>query len=84
MYESTKVSVNQMFEALVDAGENISDAIYEADESPPVADAGEDQTVSKGELVKLDGSDSNGFDLGIQSYEWSQLSGTSLMTAVTS
>jgi len=44
--------------------------------SPPIADAGPDQTVSEGELVVLDASNSSDQDDGINSYQWTQISGT--------
>ena len=44
--------------------------------SPPVADAGPDQTVFENTTVILDGTNSSDCDGGILSYQWSQLSGT--------
>ncbi len=43
---------------------------------PPVADAGEDQTVVEGDTVTLDGSGSNDVENGIVSYLWIQTGGT--------
>jgi len=43
---------------------------------PPVADAGEDQEVSEGTLVTLNGSGSSDSDDGIVSYQWTQTDGT--------
>ena len=42
----------------------------------PVADAGEEQEVSEGTLVTLDGSGSYDSDDGITSYQWTQTVGT--------
>ena len=44
--------------------------------SPPVAQAGEDQIVNKGEVVSLDGSGSWDPDDGIVSIRWTQTGGT--------
>lgn len=44
--------------------------------TPPVANAGPDQTVVSGALVTLDGSGSSDSDGTINSYSWEQLSGT--------
>lgn len=41
----------------------------------PTADAGEDQVVSEGQLVTLDGAKSSDPDDGVQSYQWCQVSG---------
>ncbi len=43
---------------------------------PPVADAGQDQTVRKGDFVTLDGSYSEDSDGEIASYSWRQTGGT--------
>jgi hypothetical protein len=51
--------------------------------SPPIADAGPDKTVSEGELVVLDGSNSTDQDDGINSYQWTQISGTPVELSVT-
>ena len=45
---------------------------------PPVANAGPDQTVRAGATVRLSGSGSTDPDNGIASYQWRQISGTSL------
>ncbi|GBC59242.1 hypothetical protein DENIS_0178 [Desulfonema ishimotonii] len=42
----------------------------------PVSDAGQDQVVSEGTTVRLDGSGSYDSDGGIASYRWNQTSGT--------
>jgi len=47
-----------------------------SDNNPPRADAGPDMTVSEGELVVLDASNSTDQDGGISSYQWTQISGT--------
>ena len=45
---------------------------------PPTADAGPDRSVSEGETVMLDGSNSSDEDGSIVSYEWTQTLGTSV------
>ena len=45
---------------------------------PPVADAGLDQLVNEGTLVKLDGTESYDPDGEIVAYYWEQLSGPPL------
>jgi VCBS repeat-containing protein len=45
------------------------------DNEPPVADAGDDQTVYEGETVILDGSGSADPDDGIASFQWKQTDG---------
>ena len=45
---------------------------------PPTADAGTDQTVSEAQMVTLDGLNSSDSDDGIASYQWSQITGTSV------
>jgi hypothetical protein len=45
---------------------------------PPVADAGGDQGVSEGTTVTLDGSLSDDLDGTIETYSWTQVSGTSV------
>ena len=44
--------------------------------TPPVADAGPNQTVKEGVAVTLDGSNSDDSDNGIVSYLWEQVPGT--------
>ena len=46
--------------------------------TPPIADAGPDQTVNVGVLVTLDGSNSSDPDTGIASYLWEQTGGASV------
>lgn len=50
---------------------------------PPTADAGPDQNVTEGATVTLDGSVSTDADDGIQTYQWTQVSGTSVMLSDT-
>ena len=47
--------------------------------SPPVADAGPDQTVDEGVTVTLDGSNSSDPDNDISSYQWAQTGGTPIV-----
>lgn len=52
---------------------------------PPVADAGPDQTVTEGDTVNLDGSNSSDSDGTIVSYAWTQTSGVNVsLTGATS
>ena len=44
--------------------------IIASDDIPPVADAGEDQTINEGETVTLNGDDSSD-DLAVKNYSWS-------------
>jgi hypothetical protein len=46
------------------------------DNIPPTADAGDDQNVSSGNIVTLDASNSSDMDGGIETYQWSQISGS--------
>jgi hypothetical protein len=46
---------------------------------PPTADAGPNQNVKEGALVTLNGSNSTDPDGGIASYQWTQVSGTSVV-----
>jgi len=45
----------------------------------PVADAGDEQTVTEGDMVTLDGTDSTDADGTIVSYLWEQLTGTQVL-----
>lgn len=45
----------------------------------PTANAGPDQYIDEGETVMLDASNSNDPDDGIVSYQWEQISGTTIM-----
>lgn len=47
---------------------------------PPIADAGENQTVSEGVEVMLDGSGSSDPDDGIKTYEWLQIAGMQVIS----
>lgn len=52
--------------------------IVSAGNMPPVADAGQDQTVTEGTLVTLDGTGSNDPDGTILYYIWSQVGGSAV------
>lgn len=45
---------------------------------PPIADAGDEQIVTEGETVTLDGSGSFDPDHGLASYKWSQITGSTV------
>lgn len=49
--------------------------VYILNDDPPTADAGEDQRVSEGTLVVLDGTASSDTDGNINVFSWSQISG---------
>lgn len=51
------------------------DILVHKDNSPPIADAGDDLFAGSGVLVQLDGSDSVDPDGGIGSYAWDQTAG---------
>jgi hypothetical protein len=51
---------------------------------PPVAVAGQDQTINEGVIVTLNGSNSSDPDDGIASYLWTQTGGTSVTLSNTS
>ena len=62
-----------------DAGGTSTDTVevtVTAGNVPPVADAGEDQTVASGAMVELDGSRSTDGDGTISSYVWTRTGGT--------
>ena len=74
--------VTHVFELVVtdDGGtESVADSVtvtVEAPSAAPVADAGENRTVSTGSMVTLDGSGSKDRDGTIASYRWSRTGGT--------
>jgi lysophospholipase L1-like esterase len=47
--------------------------------NPPIADAGNDQVVSEGQTVQLNGSQSTGTDGIIQAYQWRQTGGPEIV-----
>lgn len=51
------------------------DVTFALNQSPPTAHAGQDQTVTEGDTVTLDGSQSTDPDDAVVEYEWSQVSG---------
>ena len=53
----------------------IGDPRFCASALSPIADAGPDQTVAAGDLVTLDGSDSQATSGTIESYSWTQTGG---------
>ena len=54
------------------------DVTFALNQSPPSAHAGPDQTVSEGDTVTLNGSQSSDPDDAVVRYEWTQLSGPSV------
>lgn len=54
------------------------DVTFALNQSPPIAHAGLDQTVTEGDTVTLDGSQSSDPDDAVVRYEWTQLSGTTV------
>lgn len=58
-----------------------SDTVVIMINTPPLSDAGPDQTVNTGDAVKLDGSVSSDADGTIAAYSWIQLSGASVTLA---
>jgi hypothetical protein len=76
-------TVPLIFELTVTDNQNLSntDAVdltvnAEPAKAPPVANAGDNQTVSAGQKVSLDGSQSLDSDGTIQSFSWKQIEGT--------
>ena len=65
------------FELVVNDGQADSapDTVAIRVNTPPVAHAGDDQTVNVGDQVQLDGSDSRDEDGDALTYEWTRLSG---------
>jgi len=51
------------------------EAIFSRDNQPPAADAGPDQTVDPGTVVRLDGTISRDTDNNIEAYAWKQTKG---------
>ena len=58
-----------------------ADVVVKLENTAPIANAGEDQTVNKGTMVTLDASLSIDTALGIVSYEWKQVHGPSVTLA---
>ena len=70
-----------LVQLIVDDGmaDSLPDTVaVRAQNTPPVADAGPDQTVANGQTVTLNGSNSTDGDDGIVSYRWVQTSGIAL------
>ncbi len=61
--------------------ESVNVVVTAADNVPPIADAGDDQTVSGGEVVVLDGNQSFDNDGDVIAYEWVQTEGASVTLA---
>jgi len=54
----------------VDSGEPIDTSVHDGNNTPPVADAGPDQTAEVGDVVVLDASNSSDEDGDALSFEW--------------
>ncbi|QTA84038.1 PKD domain-containing protein [Desulfonema magnum] len=52
--------------------------VISRDNQPPIADAGDSQTVQEGDMVMLDASESDDSDGTIASYAWKQIAGTNV------
>ncbi|MBW2108721.1 MAG: hypothetical protein JRI36_08665, partial [Deltaproteobacteria bacterium] len=70
---TTTCFVLRAFDESNNESEDSNEACWEAHNLPPVADAGEDQTVSEGATVTLDGFGSYDPDGTIESYTWVQI-----------
>ena len=64
-----------------DADDVVITVVPGADNQPPTADAGDDQTVTAGDTVFLDGTGSSDPDGTISGYAWSQRSGPTVALA---
>ncbi len=79
-----EADVTLMFEMAVtdDRGlkstDTVTVTVISRENQPPLADAGDSQTVEEGSTVMLDGSESRDPDGTIASYFWKQISGTSV------
>ena len=75
VFDDTKTNIMLMYQNVVKTGAQVSEMLYDFSDHPPGADAGPDQTAVRGALVTLDGSGSAYPLMGIQRYEWTQVSG---------
>ena len=57
------------------------EAIFSRNNQPPASDAGPDQTVDHGAVVRLDGTNSRDADNNIETYTWQQIQGTTVSLA---
>lgn len=75
VFDDTKTNIMLMYQSVTKTGAQISELLYDFSDHPPGADAGLDQNAARGALVTLDGSGSSYPLMGIQRYEWTQISG---------
>lgn len=73
------------FELIVDDGLNYSladsvDVFIVNSNTPPVADAGDDQTIKEGSVASLDGSNTYDLEIDPVTYKWAQVGGAYSVT----
>ncbi|QTA87697.1 PKD domain-containing protein [Desulfonema magnum] len=77
VFDDAITNVEQMRSALQESNYSITSVTYE--NASPEADAGHDLVVGEGDIVTLDGSESDDPDKNIVSYEWTQTFGIPVM-----